>query len=197
MRNCPSVVQAVILAVFIISINSFALAEESSSHSVGSSFLGQLLNFIVLFGGLAYVLRKPVKNYLQRKSDEVALLIQKSEQLKADSIQKLEQTRERLARLEEEMRLIKEEAEEQALKEKERITFEAQQEAERLRKLAREEIDSLTTASIIELKAYAINLSVSKAEQRIKQKLSPELHRKIIHRSIDNLGTVHEPAVDN
>lgn len=197
MMKCPLFFKTAIFVLLIFLPSSLTLADEAHGHSGLSTFLGQVLNFIVLFGGLAYVLRKPVKDYLQRKADEVALVLQKSEELKTESIQKLEQTRERLDRLEEEVRRIKEEAEKEALKEKERITIEAQQEAERLRKLAREEIESLSRANILELKAYAIDLSVLLAEEKIKQKLGPELHRKIIHSAIDNLRTVYESSVDH
>lgn len=197
MRARSSVVRNIFLILSLFLVSGLALAEETHGRSGLSTFLGQVLNFIVLFGGLAYVLRKPVNEYLRRKSEEMALLLQKSEDLKAESLQKLEQTKERLNQLEDEVRRMKEEAEKEALKERERIKFEAHQEAERLRKLAQEEIDSLVRASILELKVYTINLSVALAEQKIKQKLSPELHRKIIHSAIDNLRTVYESSVDN
>lgn len=197
MRARSSVVRCIFLILSFFLVSGLALAEETHGRSGLSTFLGQVLNFIILFGGLAYVLRKPVNEYLRRKSEEMALLLQKSEDLKTESLQKLEQTKERLNRLEDEVRRIKEEAEKEALKERERIKFEAHQEAERLRKLAQEEIDLLVRASLLELKAYAINLSVALSEQKIKQKLNPELHRKIIHRAIDNLRTVYEASVDN
>lgn len=197
MRARSSVFRCIFLILSFFLVSGLALAEETHGRSGLSTFLGQVLNFIILFGGLAYVLRKPVNEYLRRKSEEMALLLQKSEDLKTESLQKLEQTKERLSRLEDEVRRIKEEAEKEALKERERIKFEAYQEAERLRKLAQEEINLLVRASLLELKAYAINLSVALAEQKIKQKLNPELHRKIIHRAIDNLRTVYEASVDN
>lgn len=197
MSTRSKMVRTGVLILTVLFASNLALAEETSSHFSLSTFLGQVLNFVVLFGGLAYVLRKPVKDYLQKKSEEIALLLQQSEKLKNESIQKLEQTRDRLARLEDEIKRMKKEAEEEALRERDRIKSEAQQEAERLRKLAREEIDSLVRTSVLELKSYVFQLSMVRAEERIKEKMNPDLHRKIIHRAIDDLRAVYESAINN
>ena len=183
--------------ISIISVAPLALAEESSSHSNLSTFIGQLINFLVLFGGLAYFLKKPIDDYLKKKSEQIAELLKKSEENKIESAKKLEEIKVRLGRLDEEIKKMKEQASAEAWKEKERIRTEAQQEAERLKKLASEEINSLVRASIQELKAYTIELSVALTEQKIKEKLSPELHRKMIKKAIDNLRTFYESSVGN
>lgn len=170
-------------------------AAEEQAHGGLNLFLGQVINFLVLFGGLAYLLRKPLLEYLGRKAEEIAGLLDRSEKDKQEAKQRLEQTQARLQSLAAEVQLIKEEARQEALREKERLLQEAAFEAERLKKLAREEIDSLVQASRRELKAYAIELSVTLAEQRIKQKMSPELHRKMIERAIDSLRELNESSV--
>lgn len=189
------------LRLFFLLISSVLsrplLAAESHGHFDLSAFIGQVVNFVILFGGLAFLLRKPLNEYLKGKAEQVATLLQQTEALKLESARKLEQTRARLDGLAAEISALKAQAEKESAREKELILQEAEKEAQRLRNLAREEIESLLRVCIRELKAYAIELSVAKAEERIKKKLTPELHRKLIHKAIDRLRSTNEPSVDS
>ncbi|MBC7349455.1 MAG: ATP synthase F0 subunit B [Candidatus Aminicenantes bacterium] len=186
-----------LLVSLVLSLSLPALAGESQEHFDLATFLGQVLNFVVLFGGLALLLRKPLNDYLKGKADQVAARLRQSEDLKEESLQKLQQSRARLDNLEAEIRALREEAEREASRERQMIKQEAEKEAQRLRKLAQEEIEALFRASLRELKAYAIDLSVALAEKRIREKLTPELHRKLIHQAIDRLRSLHESSVDS
>ncbi|MGB9907305.1 MAG: hypothetical protein ACPLRR_07980 [Candidatus Saccharicenans sp.] len=197
MRKRPRNFPALLLAGLILSLGLPALAGEGQGHFDLATFLGQVLNFIVLFGGLAFLLRKPLNDYLKGKAEQVAASLRQSEALKAESLQKLEQSRARLDSLETEIKALKAEAEKEASREKQMIRQEAEKEAQRLRKLAQEEIEALFQSSLRELKAYAIDLSVTLAEKSIREKLTPELHRKLICQAIDRLRSLHESSVDS
>jgi len=184
------------ILIMLLSFSWLGAAEAEPGFSL-TAFLGQVVNFVVLFGGLAYLLYKPLLKFLQHKSDQVAENLKQSEKRRIDSLQRLEKSRERLSRLDIEINQMKTEAEAEATREKERIRLEARNEAERLKKLAKEEIDSMVKSSQRELKVYTLDLSISLAEKRIEEKLGPELHRKIIYKAIDKLGTLDEPAVSN
>jgi F-type H+-transporting ATPase subunit b len=184
-----------LLLLFLLLTSGLLQAGEEPEHGSTGLFLGQVINFAVLFGGLAYLLKKPLQEYLTRKALEVASLLETSEREKQEARQRLEQTRERLQSLAAEVQKMKDEARQEALRERERLLQEAAREAERLRKLAREEIDSLVQASRRELKSYAIELSVALAEKRIREKINPELHRKFINQAIERLRTLHESSV--
>jgi len=197
LRSRPTVILVTVFLCLFFSLCWPALAQEAPDQEGGSIFVGQLINFVVLFGTLAYFLWKPLNNYLKGKSEEIAELLKQSEDLKADSLSKLEQTRIRLGQLEEEIKSMKLVAEKEALSERERIKEEARRESEKLKKMAREEIDMLAKISLSDLKAYAINLGVALAEKRMREKLTPELHRKLIHKSMDNLRTADEQSVNS
>ncbi|MBP6909263.1 MAG: ATP synthase F0 subunit B [Candidatus Saccharicenans sp.] len=184
------------ILIMLLAFSWLGAAEAEPGFSL-TAFLGQVVNFVVLFGGLAYLLYKPLLKFLQHKSDQVAENLKQSEKRRIDSLQRLEKSRERLSRLDIEIDQMKTEAEAEATREKERIRLEARNEAERLKKLAKEEIDSMVKSSQRELKVYTLDLSISLAEKRIEEKLGPELHRKIIYKAIDKLGTLDEPAVSN
>lgn len=184
------------ILIMLLAFSWLGAAEAEPGFSL-TVFLGQVVNFVVLFGGLAYLLYKPLLKFLQHKSDQVAENLRLSEERRIDSLQRLEKSRERLSQLDIEIDQMKTEAETEATRERERITLEARNEAERLKKLAKEEIDSMVKSSQRELKVYTLDLSISLAEKRIEEKLGPELHRKIIYKAIDKLGTLDEPAASN
>lgn len=185
------------LLFLVLVLSAPGLAEEATGHFELAAFLGQVLNFVVLFGGLAYLLRKPLNDYLKGRVEQVAARLQQAEARKQESLQKLEEARTRLNNLADEIRALKEQAEREAEQERAVIRQEAEKEAERLRKLAREEIEAMVRMSIRDLKTYAIDLSVSLAEKRIQEKLTPELHRKLIHRAIDRLRSTDAPSVNS
>lgn len=197
MRRRSRILSGPLFAGLVLSFSLPALAGESQGHFNLATFLGQVLNFVVLFGGLAFLLRKPLDDYLKGKAEEVAANLRQAEALAEESLQKLKQSRARLENLESEIRVLREEAEKEASREGQLIRQEAEKEAQRLRKLAREEIDALIRTSLRELKAYAIDLSVALAEKRIKEKLTPELHRKLIQQSIDRLRSFDESSLDS
>lgn len=195
MRNRRTCWRSWLLLLLISCLFLPLRAEES--HFDLSLFLGQLLNFVVLFGGLALLLRKLIRDYLQSRSEKIAKQLEDSENLKKESLKKLEESEARLKRLKGEIEALKAAAEAEALKESARIKEEAGREIQRLKKLAQEEIDSLVRVSLKELKAYTIELSVALAENQIRQKLTPALHRQLINRAIEQLRMKDEWTVSS
>ncbi len=195
MRNRRTLWRLWLLLLLISCLLLPLRAEEG--HFDLSLFLGQLLNFVVLFGGLALLLRTPIRDYLQSRSEKVARQLEDSENLKKESLKKLEESEARLKRLKGEIEALKAAAEAEALKESARIKEEAGREVQRLKKLAQEEIDSLVRVSLKELKAYTIELSVALAENQIRQKLTPALHRQLINRAIEQLRMEDEWTVSS
>ncbi len=181
------------LAEFFLA--SFLLASETEAAHEASAWLdfaGKLLNFLILFGGLGYFLYRPVRSWIRNR----AFLVQKtlaeaaSERQKAE--QELSRLTQRLTGLKEELIQLRQKAEEEGRKEKARILALAQEEAARVQKLTALEVEALTKGAIREIKGYAASLATSLAEGRIKAKLSPALHRRLIRRSIERLEKLHE-----
>lgn len=166
--------------------------EEHSSHSM--EFLGKWLNFIVLFGGLAYVLYRPLRNFLQARVQKIEVTLKESESSWKEAERKLDQVKERLSRIEEEIAQIKKEGKVEGQKERERIIKRTLQEAERLRRYAQEEIEMLTRAGVRELKEHAAELATSFARERIKRKMTPETASELIDKSIEKMESLDEKS---
>lgn len=181
-----------IFFLFMLVLFQTAQAEEEYSSSL--EFLGKALNFIVLFGGLAYILYRPLRNFLQARAQKIELTLKESKNSWKEAERKLGQVRKRLSRIEEEIAQIREEGRVDGQKEKERIIERTLREAERLKRYAQEEIEMLTRAGVRELKEHAAELATSFARERIKRKMTPETAFELIDKSIEKIESLYEKS---
>ncbi len=170
---------------------SMATADEEHSSNF-RDFIGKAINFIVLFGGLAYFLFKPIRNFLQKRSEEIEKGLKDAEDAQREAELRLREAKARLASLEGEIEKLKKEAEIEGHKEKERIIQLSQQEAERIKYFAKQEIEMLTRAGIKELKQYTAELASALAEERIRKRMSREDQSFFIDKSIEKLDELYE-----
>jgi F0F1-type ATP synthase membrane subunit b/b' len=84
----------------------------SGEVSAGMDFLGKVVNALVLFGGLAFVLRKPLKAMLMKRTVDIGESIRLAETGLTEAEAKAAESRNGLAGLEGEVRGLKAEAEE-------------------------------------------------------------------------------------
>ncbi len=166
--------------------------EEHSSNF--RDFMGKTVNFIVLFGGLAYFLYKPIRNFLQKRSEKIEQGLKEAGDAQRAAELKLREANARLAILEDEIEKLKKEAEIEGNKERERVIQLAQQEAEKIKYFAKQEIEMLMRAGIQDLKQYTAELASALAEDRIKKKMSPEDQSFLIDKSIEKLDELYEKS---
>ncbi|MBA7655240.1 MAG: ATP synthase F0 subunit B [Candidatus Aminicenantes bacterium] len=179
-----------LLLPFFISMVS---ADEEHSSNF-RDFIGKAVNFIVLFGGLAYFLYKPIRNFLQKRSQEIEQGLKEAGDAQREAELKLREANARLATLEDEIEKLKKEAEIEGRKEREKVIQLAQQEAERIKYFAKQEIEMLMRAGIQDLKQYTAELASALAEERIKKKMSPEDQSFLIDKSIEKLDELYEKS---
>jgi len=169
------------------------MAPENSAHSSNSmDFLGKVVNFTVLFGGLFLILRKPIKNYLDQRIKKEDLSIKEAMETRSESEEKLKSVLSRLDKLSEKVTSIKDEAKQDGKKKKEKIVKSARQEADRLKDLSKKEIESIFASVMKELRAYAAEVTIEEAAKRIKQRMTPKLQSAIIDKSIERLDKLNE-----
>jgi F-type H+-transporting ATPase subunit b len=166
----------------------------SGEVSAGMDFLGKVVNALVLFGGLAFVLRKPLKAVLAKRTVDVGESIRLAETGRTEAEAKAAESRNGLAGLEGEVRGLKAEAEEAGKREAGRISRAAAVETERLKRFTRQELDEQLRRSVGELKAYAAARAADLARERIRKRLTPEAQAALNDKSIDRLSRLHEKS---
>lgn len=181
--------------LLLISVLVLEAAASSSSEEHGSGvadFLGQVLNFLILFGGLAFILARPVKHYLQALVLSIQKTMAETRKAREEAEKELKAVERRLEGLAAEVQKIKQEGEVAGRAERERILKLARQETERLRTYARLEIERHTRAAERRLREHAADLAISLARARIEKRLTEDLHIRLIEKSIQGLGKLYE-----
>lgn len=174
-----------LLLVGVLLFASVARAAEAESGS--QELLFKWLNFILVFGTLFLVARKPLRRYFADRRHALRASIEESRKLRQRAAEQLAEINGRLARLEQEIAALRQQAAADAAAEQRRIREAAEREAERILATARAEIDSALRAGRLELKAYTARLAVNRAAETIRQRLTPEAHAALFQTFVGNL----------
>jgi F-type H+-transporting ATPase subunit b len=181
----------VILLLLLLLV--FMSAGEKGGLSKNTlDFLGKSINFLVLFGGLAYFLLKPIKNFLRKRADGIERSLKETDDSRREAEKKLDEANARLASLAKEIEKIRERAEAEGQSRREKIIQFSREEAEKIKSFARQEIEMLSQAEIQHLREYTAELAAGLAEETIKKKLSPEDQSQLIDKSIERLDKLYE-----
>ena len=186
--------KSVLLVLFALPLLIFMSAEEGGRVSATMDFLGKLVNFLILFGGLAFVLRKPLKAMLAKRTVDIGESIRDAEGARAEAETKAGKSRDKMAGLEGEVRQLKIAAQEESRRETERIARTAAEEAERLKKFTRQELEEQVRRGVHELRTYTAARATDLARERIRKRLTPELQAALIEKSIDRLSRINEKS---
>ena len=184
--------QTLALLVLLLPLSLDFSPAEGSRVSPLTDLLAKTVNFIILFGGLGFLLAKPLRKFLAEIGLSVEKTIQETGRAKTDAEARLESLKDRMLSLEQEVRKIKGEGDEAGQREKERVLALARQESEKIKSFAAQEIEALSLSARAELKKYGADIAVSLARANIERRLTPELHSHLIDESIRRLETLHE-----
>lgn len=181
------------LAVLLLVPFLLASSPEGEAHEPATSgMLGKVINFAVLFGGLTFALRKPARNFLEKRTRDIQASLDEAREARTQAEARLEGARRRIASLEDEVAQFGRDAEVEGLAGKDRIKALAEKEALRIRTFTQQEIDLQLKAGIQELKEYTADLAASLAEARMKGRITPAAQSDLIDKSIERLADLHE-----
>jgi F-type H+-transporting ATPase subunit b len=183
-----------ILIFAVLPLLLFMSAEEEHHESDSMAFIAKVVNFLILFGGLTYLLRKPIKKFLTDRATQIGTTINDAEESRHGAETDLEKTEKRLIELNREIEDLREKAVLEGEREKERIIHAAREEGERKKKAAEQEIEMISRAGIRGLKEYAVTLAAAEAINRIQERLTPEKHTRLIDDSIEKLEELYETS---
>ena len=186
--------KSILVILMIVPLLMFMSDAEESHGSATKDFLGKLLNFVLLFGGLAYLLRKPMGQFLKGRSVSIEKELKEAKESREEASGRLASVEARLSALDQDVEKLRLEAEEEGRTLHERIIEEARQDAERLKQFARQEIDSLTQAAVRDIKEFAAALATDLARQRIQDQMTGKDQTSMIEKSIERLEKLHEKS---
>ena len=93
----------IILIVLVLPLFVFMSSDEEENSSSLIDFLGKTVNFIILFGGLTYLLYKPIRRFLEKRGQDIQSSLEEAADSRKDAEHKLKEIETRLAGLEKEI----------------------------------------------------------------------------------------------
>jgi F-type H+-transporting ATPase subunit b len=182
------------LLLILVPLFLGAASAEENHRSPLADYLGKTVNFILLFGGLGFLLAKPLRAFLEARASGLKAAMEEAEASRKEAEARLAAIRRRLDGLDQEVDQVKKGGELEGRREMERILEQARREAEKLTAFAGQEIRHQGQEAVRELRAYAAGLAVSLAGTRIEDRLTPEVHSRLIDESIGDIGKLHEKS---
>jgi F-type H+-transporting ATPase subunit b len=172
----------------------FMAVEEEHHGADPMAFVGKVVNFVVLFGGLGLLLYKPLSKYLGTRGAAIDRTLRETRESRRKAEARLQEARSRLDALAGEIARIREEADSLGTEEKNRILAEAELEADRLQQLAHKEIELVSQHVKRDLRRYAAELATRRARERLQARMTPERHTLLIDQSISRLERLYEKS---
>jgi F-type H+-transporting ATPase subunit b len=167
-----------------------AEAHEEPKFLGVPAWIFKLLNMVLFIALLGYLIGRPAKgalsdrgNAIRNAAEEARVRREKADRVASD-------IQARLAQLEEEVRTIRERAEQEGERQKRELIAAAEVEAARILQNARAEVDSRLKHARHELTEYAGELATQRAEQILRERITPDDQANLFKESLSEVGEV-------
>jgi len=151
--------------------------------------LYKTINFAILVGGLAYLLRKPMAEFFSSRSAGIQKRLDEGRKALEASQAQLQIVEGKLQRLEAEIAAFKDAAAREMEAERQRLQQAGAEEAARILEAARAQMDVALRGAKLELKDFAAKQAVTLAEELIRARLDDAGRRRMVAQFAATLGT--------
>jgi F-type H+-transporting ATPase subunit b len=163
-------------------------AEAAAPHEEGPlQTVFKWLNFAVLFGGLGYLLRKPMGEFFTQRRNDIAEGLQRAQDAQAAAHARMDEIEQRLASVSAEVAALRSEAEKEALSERDKIVGEAKREVDRVIERSRQEIDRVARGIEREIKEKVADLVIDRAANTLRTEMTQDDQKRVVVRFIKKL----------
>lgn len=165
--------------------------EEHHGESL-FSFLSRIANFLILAGGLVYLLRSPLGRYLDSRAEQIRADLVTAAETRLQAAAELKEIEARVKALPAEVDALKARGKHEVEAEQQRIRAATAAERERLLAQARREIDQQLQAARRSLKHEVADLAVGIARLRIIHEITDQDRARLTDRYVAQLKTAHD-----
>ena len=157
----------------LLALLLFAIASPASAAEGGSSkqLYFQLGNFVLLITVLVVLLRRPVREFFERRRSEVGGELDSAAQLLDQAEKRFLQWQQKLADLDAELETIRAESRDRAEQEREQVIADAHATAERIKRDATAAVGQELRRARSELRKEASELAVELAERMLREQV--------------------------
>jgi F0F1-type ATP synthase membrane subunit b/b' len=160
--------------IAVCAASTVAFAEDSGSPDPADSTVGLVfrwLNFLLVFGGLAYVMARYGGAYFRGRAKTITASIQEATSEKAAAEQELREVSEKVASLDQEIVQMRSAASTESAAEAERVAESGRREIIRIEQASRAEIRAAERAARLQLKSLAAGMAVDRASALVRSRM--------------------------
>lgn len=161
--------------------------EAETSNAETKELIYKTINFIILVGGLAFVLRKPLAEFFAQRSADIKGSLEEGRKALEASQARLTAIEEKLKHLEEEIAAFKISAAREMGADRLRVQQAAAVEAEKMLESARSRMETTTRAAKLELRYYIAGEALKQAEQMIRGRLDDTMRSRLVSQFVTRL----------
>ena len=148
------------------------------------------INFVILIGFFAFMLRKPVSGMLRKRSDRVQSQLREAEEELAKALELMHQYEQKIKEISREREDILTEANTHAAETRRRLIAEAEKEAEAVRERASANAAVEWNRAESEMRAIIIESSATAAEKFVTMAINKETHDRLFSDVMADLEVV-------
>jgi F-type H+-transporting ATPase subunit b len=164
-----------------------AAEHEEKGKGNKHELLFKWINFVILVGGLGYVLRKPLANFFLQRSASIQKSLDEGRKALEASQAQLQGVENRLSRIEEEMASFRTAAFEEMKAEREHLRGTTANEVEKMLESIRVQMEVATKQARLELRLFGAQQAVELARQMIGQRLDEAGQRRLVAQFVERI----------
>ncbi len=146
------------------------------------------VNFVILVGALGWGLKKAGGKFFRSRTENIRQEMAEARKLKEEAEERVAGIERRMEKLDEEIAELRASARREMEAEKARFRNETERLLARMQSNAEREIASAAKQARNELRAYASELALRLARQKIRQRMTPEVAGRLMDRFVNELG---------
>jgi F-type H+-transporting ATPase subunit b len=192
-RLCFLLVIVLVLAlVGGLALNAFAAEERKGTSSFKKTWMKiwEVLNFLILAFLMFKLLRDPVKNFFQNRTEMLRQKIAEAEGASIEAERELKEIESRFEMLDEEIQRLQQTITEQGARRRDNIISDAEQAAEYMLEKAKIESDMMMREAKIRLRREVSNEAVRLAEESIKKEIGKKDQERLVDEYLQDLKQV-------
>jgi F-type H+-transporting ATPase subunit b len=178
-----------ILCLFIVySIHSYAGQEHTGSSGRQIwDLIWRAINFFILIGILIYLLKTPVRNFINQRQQGIRESLEKAQEAREEARRRYQEMEEKLAKASHEIEEITRMIKEQGDAEKRRILENAEKESQRIKQQAQFMAEQEVKKARALLRKEAVDLAVEMAESLLKERLTENDKMRLVEEYIEKV----------
>jgi F-type H+-transporting ATPase subunit b len=183
---------AAIVLIFYTSLFTFAsiaFAAEEAGGGIWEDYRWKLLNFAILVFVLVWFARKPLKDYLKKRTEVIEKTLKEATEAKELAQKALSEVEERLKLKDKEIEDILSRSKGSAETEKDLLIKQGEQMREKILEQAKNNIEYELRLAKESIKAEAAGIALELAEKKLKDKLTKEEQIRLIEESLKRMET--------